>query len=82
MCVMLPWRVVGVDAEWARVSASGSELVVNRMLLPDLAIGDWVLVSAGMAVRQLSDEAATEITQILAAGEGDFAFGDAAEALR
>lgn len=65
MCVMLPWRVVELGADTVRVRSGDAELQVNGMLLPDLAVGDWVLVNAGMAVRQLSDEAAEEVTRIL-----------------
>ena len=70
MCVTLPWQVVSVDGETARVRADGRELLVNCLPLPDLAAGDWVLVNAGICVGQLSDEAAAEVTQILSGTGG------------
>ncbi len=59
MCVAQPGRIVTLDAGEAVVETGGKTCRVAALLLPDLAVGDDVLVSGGLIIARLSpDEAA------------------------
>jgi hydrogenase assembly chaperone HypC/HupF len=59
MCLIVPSRVVGLTADGVEVELSdGQRTLVNGMLKPDLAVGDYVLVDRGLVVETLdADEA-------------------------
>jgi hydrogenase assembly chaperone HypC/HupF len=60
MCVAAPGEVIAVDADGADVVISGRTRRVARLLVPDVAVGEFVLVSSGMIVDRLSAEEARE----------------------
>lgn len=65
MCMSIPGQVVElVDTthRLARVDFDGQQRMVNLMLLPPEAgaVGDWVLVQAGLAVERLSEAEAQQ----------------------
>lgn len=65
MCLMLPMTVEAVDgpAAWVRVGCD--RLLVNRMALDELAVGDMVLVSNGICIQRLDPERAAAIRRAL-----------------
>lgn len=70
MCVSMPGRIVEiVDAEHrlARVEIDGQRRQVNLGLLAEGegAVGDWVVVQAGLAVERLSEEDARAALTLL-----------------
>lgn len=74
MCVSIPGRIVEiVDAEHrlARVEIDGQRRQVNLGLLAEGegAVGDWVVVQAGLAVERLSEEEARAALALLEALE-------------
>jgi hydrogenase assembly chaperone HypC/HupF len=50
MCVGYPGLVVAVDPSGATVETDGRRRRANTLLVPDVAVGDWVLVSVGAVV--------------------------------
>jgi hydrogenase assembly chaperone HypC/HupF len=62
MCVGFPGRVVAVDELGATVDQEGRTRRASTFLMPDLAMGDWVLVAAGTVVERL-DPAQAELIQ-------------------
>ena len=58
MCVGLSARVVSVNKDTALVDASGARREVSADLLDDLEPGDYVMVHAGVAIAQISEEEA------------------------
>ena len=60
MCVGLSARVVSVNKDTALVDASGARREVSAELLDDLEPGDYVMVHAGVAIAQISEEEAAE----------------------
>jgi len=68
MCMDDPGRVVALDAAGAIVDAAGRRRRASTLLMPDVAVGDWVTVAAGVIVDRLSPREATEIQEILARG--------------
>jgi hydrogenase expression/formation protein HypC len=69
MCVSIPGRIVEiVDPEHrlAQVEIDGQRRLVNLGLLAEEgAVGDWVVVQAGLAVERLSEEDAEAALTLL-----------------
>lgn len=65
MCVSLPVQIVKVKTETALVSDGQKQFDVGRRLLPDVQIGDWVLVYAGQIVSVIDPEEAQAIRELL-----------------
>jgi hydrogenase assembly chaperone HypC/HupF len=72
MCLGAPGLVVAIDPDGATVESDGRRRRANTLLLPDLAVGEWVYVSAGTVIdRVAADEAAAIRTAIDAARQED-----------
>ena len=65
MCIDDPGRVVAVDELGAIVETPAHRRRASTLLIPDIAVGDWVTVAAGTIVDRLTDEEADEIRSIL-----------------
>ena len=76
MCLALPMRITAVDGQLATIVAAGLEQQCSVMLVPEAAVGDYVLVHAGFAISVLDEGEAQETLDLLR--EID-ALGDAAE---
>ena len=62
MCLAIPMLIESLEGTAATASAGGSKLDVNDMLVEDVAVGDYVLVHAGFAIKKIDElEAATTI---------------------
>lgn len=62
MCIAAPAKVVEIDRENNSLFADfgGVRQEAKFTLLPDVEIGDYVLIHAGYAIEKLSEEAAKE----------------------
>lgn len=62
MCIAAPAKVVEINREKESLSADfgGVRQEAKINLLPDVEIGDYVLIHAGYAIEKLSEEAAKE----------------------
>ncbi|MEN8151533.1 MAG: HypC/HybG/HupF family hydrogenase formation chaperone [Planctomycetota bacterium] len=60
MCLALPARIEEKNGDEAWVVLGDSRLKANLVMTPDAVVGDWVLVHAGFAIQQVSDEEALE----------------------
>jgi hydrogenase expression/formation protein HypC len=65
MCLSFPGRVVGVDAAGAIVETDGRRRRASVLLVPDVAIGEWVAVAAGTIVDRLDDREAAELQALV-----------------
>jgi hydrogenase assembly chaperone HypC/HupF len=65
MCIDDPGRVVAIDALGAIIETPAHRRRASTLLIPDVAVGDWVTVAAGTIVDRLTDEEAAEIRSIL-----------------
>ncbi len=69
MCVALPGRVSDISEQdgvrVARVDVAGTVRQASLILLPEITVGDWVIVHLGMALRRLDPEEAAETLQLL-----------------
>ncbi|MBE6504767.1 MAG: HypC/HybG/HupF family hydrogenase formation chaperone [Methanobrevibacter millerae] len=62
MCIAAPAQIVKIDREENVLYADfgGARQAAKMDLLPDVEIGEYVLIHAGYAIEKLSEEAAKE----------------------
>ena len=62
MCIAAPAHVVEVNREenWLYADFGGARQQAKLDLLPDVEVGDYVLIHAGFAIEKLTEEAAKE----------------------
>ena len=76
MCLAIPMQVLEIEGLAARCTAKGVERTANLALLMDdlPAVGDFVQISMGRAIRKVSEEEAAQtwelFDEILAAEDG------------
>ena len=66
MCLAFPAKIVAIEGDLATVERSGVKRSASLMLLPDVHVGDWVLIHAGFAM-QVVDEREVQIRDALVA---------------
>ena len=81
MCLAVPGRVVGLeerhDTLMAEVDFGGVRKDVCLQYLPDVAIGDYVIVHVGFAIQRLDERSALEtLAEFERLGLMDEEFGD------
>ena len=60
MCLAIPVKIIKIDGDKAEVEASGITKEASLKLLPDVNVGDYVLIHAGFAIQKLDEEQAME----------------------
>jgi len=75
MCLAVPARITERQGEEGWVDVGSTRMRVNLIMTPEAQPGDWVLVHAGFAIQQVSEEDAKETWAVIAAvqslsGEG------------
>lgn len=57
MCLAIPMQITAVDGLSARCEARGIERDISLFMMQDepIAVGDYVMVSVGQAVRKVSE---------------------------
>ena len=65
MCLAIPARIVTMDQMKAKVDMMGNERVVGIELVPEVQVGDYVLVHAGFAISIIDSETARETEELL-----------------
>ena len=66
MCLAVPAKVISITGSNAMVELGGLTLQANIMLVPDLRVGDYVLLHAGFAIQSLNEAEAQETLGLLA----------------
>ena len=66
MCISYPGRVTALDAAGAVVVTDGRARRASTLYLPDIAVGDWVIVAAGTIIERLDPAEAAEIERLVA----------------
>jgi hydrogenase expression/formation protein HypC len=69
MCIAYPGIVVEVDLLGATVETDGRRRRVSALLVPDVAIGDWVAVAVGTILKRLDPVEAADIQRIIRAAQ-------------
>jgi hydrogenase expression/formation protein HypC len=65
MCLALPARIIEKTDEECWVELGDARMRVSLLMTPDAGVGDWVLVHAGFAIREVPEEHALETWQII-----------------
>jgi hydrogenase expression/formation protein HypC len=66
MCLAIPARIVELEADRAVVDAMGNRWSARTTLLPDVKVGDLVLVHAGFAISTVDEQEAKETWDLYA----------------
>ncbi|MHC4712319.1 MAG: HypC/HybG/HupF family hydrogenase formation chaperone [Planctomycetota bacterium] len=65
MCLAIPGQIESIDGEAAVVNIVGNRVRAMTALVPEVRVGDWVLVHAGLAVTVLAEEEARETLDLM-----------------
>lgn len=65
MCLAVPARLIKRSGPKAEVDVLGNTTEVDVSLLPDVGIGDYVLIHTGMAIQQIDPEDARQTLDLL-----------------
>ena len=62
MCLTAPARVIAVDPEAATILLGGRERRASTLVVPEVAVGDWVIVAAGTILERIHPLQAAQLT--------------------
>ncbi len=65
MCLAIPAKIETVDAGTAEVDIRGLKKRIGLALLPDAAVGEYVLVHAGFAIQRIDPAEAEQTYRLL-----------------
>ncbi len=71
MCLAIPAEVVSLDGNTAEVEIAGNRRECQVDLVPEVQVGDFVLMHAGFAIQIISPEDAEQTMQLLREAYGD-----------
>ncbi len=78
MCVAVPSKIISIDNILATVDIMGARRDVSIILVPeDVAVGDYVLVHAGFAIKKIDEAAAQESIKLIREYEAMLDLADA-----
>lgn len=61
MCLAIPMTIKKIEGNYATAEANGVETTVNSAMMPEIKIGDKVLVHAGFIIEKLNPDEAKDI---------------------
>lgn len=65
MCLAVPAKVIHLEGQRALVEIGGVVREAYTMLVPQLTVGDYVLLHAGFAIQTLNEAEAQETLDLL-----------------
>ncbi|MBN2188036.1 MAG: HypC/HybG/HupF family hydrogenase formation chaperone [Chitinispirillaceae bacterium] len=65
MCLAVPARVVRITGSSADVEVGGTATTADLSVLPDVKVGDYVMVHAGLAIQKYDEREALENLAII-----------------
>jgi len=65
MCLAIPMKVIEADGPFGKVEVEGVKRKVSFQLMPEVKVGDYVLVHAGFAIEKINEEEAKRTLQLL-----------------
>jgi hydrogenase expression/formation protein HypC len=66
MCLAIPARIVELQGDKAVVDAMGNQFRARTTFLPQVKLGDLVLIHAGFAISTIEEEEAKKTWQLIA----------------
>ncbi len=64
MCLAIPMKVIKINGNEAVAEVGGVEYRANLTMLPNVKIGEYIIVHAGFAIERLDEAAALETIEI------------------
>ena len=65
MCIAIPYKVVEVEGDRrARIEVSGAKQEISTLLVPEVKVGDYVLVYLGSATARIKKQEAMEVISL------------------
>jgi hydrogenase expression/formation protein HypC len=65
MCLAIPVRILSIDHTIAEVELNGTKTKADISLVPDVRIGDYVIIHAGLAIQRYDEEEALKTLELL-----------------
>ena len=65
MCLAVPAKVIELENEMATVDLDGVRRAVSTLMVPDLALGDYVITHAGFALHKVDEADAQKSLDLL-----------------
>jgi hydrogenase expression/formation protein HypC len=65
MCLAIPMRLIEIDGAAGVAEVDGVTRQVRLDLLPEVALGDYVLIHAGLAIARVDPDYAEETLDLL-----------------
>lgn len=65
MCLAIPMKIKKIEHEFAEVESGRLRRSVNIEMLPNVKVGDFVIVHAGFAIDKLDPEKAKETLRLI-----------------
>jgi hydrogenase expression/formation protein HypC len=65
MCLAIPARIVKLEDDRAIVDAMGNQFHARTTLLPNVKLGDLVLIHAGFAISMIDEDEARKTWQLI-----------------
>jgi hydrogenase assembly chaperone HypC/HupF len=69
MCIVAPARVLSVRDDHVLVDQDGRRLRATTLLVPEVAVGDWILIGSGAVLRRLEPADALDLLDTIRAAE-------------
>ena len=64
MCVAVPMKVSAIDGAMCTAEIGGVSRQVSVLMLPEVRVGDYVIVHAGYAIERLDEEEALRTLEL------------------
>ena len=65
MCLAIPSKITHIENNMAQIDVDGVQRKASLLLLEDAAVGDYVIVHAGLAIHKIDEAAAMETLALL-----------------
>jgi len=71
MCLGIVGRIEEISGDMATAEIMGVRRQISIVLVPEIKVGDYVMIHAGFAINPIDEEAAKETEEILKEVYGD-----------
>jgi hydrogenase expression/formation protein HypC len=66
MCLAVPARVIEIHGTSARVDILGNQTTADISVLPDVRVGDYIMIHAGFGIQKYNEDEAQKTLELLA----------------
>ena len=65
MCIAIPYKILEVkENNRAEIEVSGKRQEISTLLVPEVKVGDYVLIYLGFATAKIDEEEAIEVMRL------------------